>query len=176
MTTLLVDTTSLYAFHQHLKTHNYNVPGNINYSALMDSLLQKFPQGFDTQIAFTAINPEHTGQQKFCEYLEKTYIVDIADYRQFRNQRLTTRLTYLMGMLVPKPIVIVTDDFAVYHPMLDYTQNRRGNISLAFFQRGLDERWNTSTIDFHELDAKSILGVSFDHPPIKTTGLCELTL
>ncbi|MBU0718668.1 MAG: hypothetical protein KJ749_10505 [Planctomycetes bacterium] len=186
---LLVDTTSVFSFQQYLKKHDYPVQGNINYGALLESLHRNFPNGgFNPMLAFVAINPEHEGQQKFCAYLRnQQFIVDETDFRdafvipdkESPYQRLSTRIAYLAGMLAQKydqrggkrtlpHLVVVTDAFDVYYPLLDYIQNRGGAVTVAFFRRGLEDRWQRaglfdedSDVQFCDLsvDARVILGV-----------------
>ncbi len=198
---LLVDATSVFAFQQYLKEHDYPVQGNINYGSLLTALGQYFAPdqragsgpgrgdrcGFDPMLAFVAINPEHEGQQKFCAYLRgQGFTVDETDFRdafvfpkrEFQYQRLSTRLTYVAGMLTApydkagKPreiahLVIVTDAFDTYYPLLDYVQNRKGQVTIAFFRTGMEDRWqraglfdDDSPIKFFDLsdNAKAIVG------------------
>ncbi|HEX4124273.1 MAG TPA: hypothetical protein VHY37_06055, partial [Tepidisphaeraceae bacterium] len=63
---------------------------------------------FDNMFAFVAINPEHEGQQKFCAFLRgQGFTVDETDFRDAfiiptrdnPYQRLSTRITYIAGML-----------------------------------------------------------------------------
>lgn len=232
---LLVDATSVFAFQQYLKQHDYEVQGNINYGSLLDALRRlladsgspsgsasgarsrsvsgsgsgsrnhsvsgsasrshsiggSLPTPFEKMLAFVAINPEHEGQQKFCAYLRgQRFTVDETDFRdafvlpnrEFPYQRLSTRLTYVAGMLtapydkdgqgnlrereIPH-LVVVTDAFDVYYPLLDYVQNRKGKAMIAFFRRGMEDRWqraglfdDDSPIKFCDLsdDAKAIVG------------------
>jgi hypothetical protein len=65
-------------------------------------------------------------------------------------------------------LVVVTDAFDVYYPLLDYVQNRKGQATIAFFRRGMEDRWQRaglfdedSPITFCDLsdDAKPIVGV-----------------
>jgi hypothetical protein len=185
---LLVDTTSVFAFQQFLKKREYPVQGNINYSGLLESVRRRF-QGltFEPMFAFVAINPEHEGQQKFCAFLRNQgFIVDETDFRdaflipdkEYPYQRLSTRITYVAGMMAqkydrqgreqkPPQLVVVTDAFEVYYPLVDYAVNRRGQVSLAFFRRGLEDRWQRaglfdedSPLEFCDLsaDARAIVG------------------
>jgi hypothetical protein len=183
---LLVDTTSIYAYHQSLKEGKVAPQGNINYAALLDALNSAVSPSkvgdvtFDPMFAFVAINPEHEGQQKFCYYLRHQlgFFVDETDFRdafvvpdkEIRYQRLSTRLAYVTGLLARnRPhILAVTDAFDVYYPLLDYVEHRGGTATLAFFRRGLEERWQRvgvfdedSRIGFFDLTshAKKILGV-----------------
>jgi hypothetical protein len=64
-------------------------------------------------------------------------------------------------------LVVVTDAFDVYYPLLDYVQNRKGKAMIAFFRRGMEDRWqraglfdDDSPISFYDLseDAKAIVG------------------
>jgi len=210
---LLVDATSVFAFQQYLKQHEYPVHGNINYGALLSALNRRIAPSegfgglvgsrdgsgygdgsgrgkrscFELMFAFVAINPEHEGQQKFCAFLRgQGFTVDETDFRdafvvpnrEFPYQRLSTRLTYLAGMLAAPyddkgkrrelpHLVVVTDAFDVYYPLLDYVQNRNGRVTIAFFRRGMEERWQRaglfdqdSPIAFCDLsdDAKAIVG------------------
>lgn len=206
---LLVDATSVFAFQQYLKQHDYPVQGNINYGALLDALsrsaiellLASGPQlrsklgprhvgsssPFDLMFAFVAINPEHEGQQKFCSFLRgQGFTVDETDFRdafivpnrEYPYQRLSTRLAYIAGMLAAPydklgnqrelpHLVVVTDAFDVYYPLLDYVKIRKGQVTIAFFRRGMEDRWQraglfdgNSPINFHDLsnDAKVIVG------------------
>lgn len=146
---------------------------------------------YEKMLAFVAINPEHEGQQKFCAYLRgQGFTVDETDFRdafvlpnrEFPYQRLSTRLTYVAGMLTAPydkdqngnlrdraipDLVVVTDAFDVFYPLLDYVQNRRGQATIAFFRRGLEDRWQRaglfdadSPIKFCDLsdNAKAIVG------------------
>ena len=42
---LLVDATSVFAFQQYLKEHDYPVQGNIHYGALLNALNQRIAPG-----------------------------------------------------------------------------------------------------------------------------------
>jgi hypothetical protein len=137
--------------------------------------------------AFVAINPEHEGQQKFCAFLRgQGFTVDETDFRDAfiiptrdnPYQRLSTRITYIAGMLAApydkagKPrqlphLLVVTDAFDTYYPLLDYVQNRNGQVTIAFFKRGMEDRWQRaglldedSPIKFLDLsdNAKAIIG------------------
>ncbi len=143
--------------------------------------------GFDNMFAFVAINPEHEGQQKFCAFLRgKGFTVDETDFRDAfiiptrdnPYQRLSTRIAYIAGMLAAPydkagkqrqlpHLLVVTDAFDTYYPLLDYVQNRKGQVTIAFFKRGMEDRWQRaglfdedSPIKFLDLseDAKSIIG------------------
>ena len=189
---LLVDATPIFAFQQFLKERDYPVQGNINYGALLESLHKKFEgEQFGTMLAFTAINPQHDGQRRFCDYLRgQGFTVDETDFRdafilpnrEHAYQRLSTRLTYVVGMLTAPygddgkgnahrrelpHLVIVTDAFDVYYPLLDYVQTRSGQVTIVFFRRGMEDRWQRaglfdedSPIQFCDLsdDAKAIVG------------------
>lgn len=184
---LLVDATSIFAFQQYLKKHDYPVQGNINYGALMDSLHRLVTKTFKPMLAFVAINPEHEGQQKFCEYLRgRGFMVDETDFRdafilpsrESQYQRLTSRIAYVAGMLTapydnngkprtPPHLVVVSDAFDVYYPLLDYVKNREGKATIAFFRGGMEDRWQRAglfdgnlPIEFCDLsgDAKAIVG------------------
>lgn len=198
---LLVDATSVYAFQKHLKDDGYSVQGNINYGALLDALRKEFKDDmdansnnnlFDKMLGFVSINPEHEGQQKFCAYLQgQGFTVIETDFRdafivpdrKTEYQRLSSRLTYVAGMLTApyasnsegNPIkreiphlVIVTDAFDTYYALLDYVQNRNGRVTIVFFHSGMEERWRRaglfdedSPIEFCDLSqyAKAIVGV-----------------
>ena len=185
---LLIDSTSVFAFQQYLKQHDYQVQGNINYGALMDAIRRKFNgEPFEPMFAFVAINPEHEGQQKFVAYLRgQGFTVDETDFRdafvvpnkESSYQRLSSKITYLAGMLTtkydsrgkprkPPHLVVVTDAFDVYYPLLDYAQNRDGQVTISFFRRGMEDRWqraglfdDDSAIRFCDLseEGKTILG------------------
>ena len=186
---LLVDATSIYAFQRDLKESGNPVQSNPNYGALMDSLLNKFEgDRFAPMLAFVAINPEHEGQQKFCAFLRgQGFTVDETDFRDAYivpdrtspYQRLSTRLVYIAGMLTaPRDkqgdereiphLVVVTDAFDVYYPLLDYVRHREGKATITFFRWGMEDRWHRaglfdkdSPIKFCDLndDAKAIVGV-----------------
>lgn len=145
------------------------------------------PDSFDNMFAFVAINPEHEGQQKFCAFLRgQGFTVDETDFRdafiipnrESSYQRLSTRITYIAGMLAapydkdgnrrqPPRLLVVTDAFDTYYPLLDYVQNRNGHVTIAFFKRAMEDRWQRaglfddhSPIGFFDLsnDAKAIIG------------------
>jgi hypothetical protein len=176
---LLVDTSAVFAFQQFLRAHDYPVQGNIDYGALLSSLSQRTVREFDPMFAFVAVNPEHEGQRKFIHFLaQKGFIVDETDFRdafilpnrESQYQRLSTRVTYLAGMLATKrsDLIVVTDAFEVHGPLADYAENRGGKVTLAFFRRGMEERWQRtgifegeSLIEFIDLspDARRIIGV-----------------
>lgn len=142
---------------------------------------------FDLLFAFVAINPEHEGQRKFCAFLRgQGFRVDETDFRdafvipnrEHAYQRLSTQMTYLAGMLTapydkdgnrrtPPHLTVVTDAFDVYYPLVDYVKIRKGKVTIAFFKRGMEDRWqraglfdDESAIKFCDLsdDAKSIVG------------------
>jgi hypothetical protein len=198
---LLVDTTSVFAFHQYLKDHDYPVQGNPNYAALLDAIKTEFPDDeFNPKLAFVAVSFENEGQKKFSTFLQHQlgFIVDATDYRDAfilpdrsnPYQRLSTRITYVAGMLSPKRphIVVVTDAFDVYYPLLDLVQNRGGKVSIAFFRSGLEARWpraglfnDDSVIKFVDLDpyGKTIIGsdlASVRGPSIGRSGLGSLKI
>lgn len=143
---------------------------------------------FERMFAFVSINPEHEGQQKFCAFLRgQGFTVDETDYRdafvvpdrKSPYQRLSSRITYVAGLLAAPfdkkgkarelpHLIVVTDAFDVYYPLLDYVENRNGRVTIAFFRRGMEERWqraglfdDDSPIKFFDLsdDARMILGV-----------------
>lgn len=142
---------------------------------------------FHHMFAFVAVNPEHEGQQKFCAYLRgQGFTVDETDFRdafilpnrEEPYQRLSTRLAYMAGMLAAPydrqgrtrelpHLVIVTDAFDMYYPLLDYVNSRKGEVTIAFFRRGMEDRWQRaglfdedSPIRFCDLseEAKAIVG------------------
>lgn len=142
---------------------------------------------FDNMFAFVAINPEHEGQQKFCAFLRgQGFTVDETDFRdafilptrENPYQRLSTRITYIAGMLAAPydkdgrkreapHLLVVTDAFDTYYPLLDYVRNRNGQVTIAFFKRGMEDRWqraglfgDESPIEFLDLsdDAEAIIG------------------
>lgn len=157
---------------------------------------------FERMIAFASINREHEGQQKFCAFLRSIgFTVDETDYRDaFINpdrsaqqyQRLSTRIAYLAGLLVQKGrnhqphLVVVTDAFDVYYPLVDYVQRRGGQATIAFFRSGMEERWsrvglfdNDSPVMFQDLSEHSerIMGVDLSLSSGRSTsrdGLASL--
>lgn len=171
---------SVYDFVLKLRDQKIPVPGNPDYSALLQSLCRRLRlPDFDQKVAFVAINPDHEGQQKFCSYLKDPlgFVVDQTDFRdafvipgrENPYQRLSSRMTYLLGLLAHKRahFVMVTDAFDVYYPLLDYVKNRGGKATIAFFRGGMEDRWQRvglfdtdSPIRFIDLsdDAKAILG------------------
>jgi hypothetical protein len=192
---LLVDTTSIYDFQQYLKHNHYRVYANIDYGALLDSVSHNYEKAmnlptsqedeeiFNPMLAFVAIDPEHEGQRKFTKFLEETlgFTVDETDYRhayvvpnrESHYRRLSTQLTYSMGLLAAKKqdLVVVTDAFDTYFPLLNYAE-RGGNVTIAFFKRGMEDRWartglfeNNSPIRFLDLsvDSGSIVGADLSY-------------
>jgi hypothetical protein len=176
---LLVDATPVFAFQQYLKDHDFSVQGNPNYAALLDALKSEFPDDeFNPKLAFVAISFDNEGQKKFCGFLQRLgFIVDPTDYRDAfilpdrssPYQRLSTRVTYVAGLLAQKRphIVVVTDAFDAYYPLLDLVQTRGCKVTLAFFRSALEPRWQRvglfnedSAIKFVDLDsyAKAIIG------------------
>ena len=193
---LLIDTSAVFAFQQFLKAHDYPVQSNIDYGALLAAVKSRYaPQpAFEPMFAFVAIDPEHEGQRKFTTFLDKKlgFLVDETDFRdafvlpnrESSYQRLSTRVTYVAGLLAHKQpdLVVVTDAFDVYFPLVDYVQHRGGRVTLAFFRRGLEERWQRtglfegkSPIEFLDLSADSdaIIGtdLSLGHSEKGRTGL-----
>jgi len=195
---LLVDATSIYAYHQFLKEQKLPVEGNPDYAALLDVLRRELPEdnNFDPKLAFVAISFENASQQKFATFLSKNlgFIVDATDFRDAyivpdnSYQRLSTRLTYVAGMLSQqKPhIVAVTDAFDVCYPFLDLVQNRHCQVTLAFFRARLESRWQrvglfnkNCPIKFLDLDpyAKEIIGAdlaSARKASVQSSGLGSL--
>ncbi len=201
-TALLVDTTSIYALQKTLKDHKYSVQGNINYGALLESLRKEFPPGsFKPMIAFAAVDPESDTQRKFVDYLAKDFLVDQTDYRdafilpdkETQYQRLSTRIAYVAGMLAvprsaagnqrsaPPDLVVVTDAFDTYHPLMDYANNRGGKVSIVFFRAGMEDRWRRTGIldenkvaklEFRDLSDRSreILGVDIGFTRVPAKG------
>ena len=188
---LLVDATPIFAFQQYLKDHDFPVQGNPNYGALLDALKHEFPDDdFNPMLAFVAISFDNEGQKKFCGFLQRLgFIVDPTDYRDAfilpdkstPYQRLSTRVTYVAGMLSPKRphIVVVTDAFDVYYPLLDLVQARGCKVTLAFFRSALEARWqrvglfgDESVIKFVDLDphAKAIVGADIAASPMGQLG------
>jgi hypothetical protein len=201
-TALLVDATAVFAFQGYLKQREYAVQGNINYGALLDSLRQEFPRtDFSPMLAFAAINPDNEAQQKFVEYLRgRGFNVDLTDFRdafivpdrESPYQRLSTRITYVAGLLALRKearsaqrsspdLVVVTDAFDAYHPLLDYANVRGGHVTIAFFRLGMEDRWRRSGVlektddqpfKFRDLNkyAKDILGVDLGYMGSRTEG------
>jgi hypothetical protein len=177
---LLLDTTPIFAFQQYLKEHDFPVSGNPNYIALVDALRDEFPgEEFKPKFAFVAVSFDNEGQKKFLAFLQHPlgFLVDATDYRDAfilpdrssPYQRLSTRITYVAGMLAQKKphIVVVTDAFDVYYPLLDLVQTRGCRVTLAFFRSALEHRWQRvglfnadCAIKFLDLDryAKAIIG------------------
>ena len=180
---LLLDTSSIYAYQQQLKDRDFPVSANPNYAPLLDALKEEFPgDEFKPKFAFVAVNFDNEGQKKFCAFLERPlgFLVDPTDYRDayilpertnpyIPYQRLSTRITYVAGMLAQKKphIVVVTDAFDVYYPLLDLVQARGCKVTVAFFRSALEPRWQRaglfnaeSVISFVDLDryAKAIIG------------------
>jgi hypothetical protein len=197
---LLVDATSIYAFQQYLKDHDFPVQGNPDYAALLRALEQEFPsQEFDPKLAFVAIDFDNEGQRKFCSFLQRLdFIVDPSDYRDAfvmpdrstQYQRLSTRLTYAAGLLSASvsDFVVVTDAFDVYYPLVDLAQARKRTVTVAFFRSGLEPRWqragmfkDDSPVKFVDLDryAKPIIGADLGterRTRIEHRGLASLKL
>jgi len=184
---LLCDATSVFAFHQLLKDRDFPVQGNPDYSSLVGTIQGFFPSSeFEAMMAFTAINFENEGQRKFTSFLQRLgFIVDATDYRDAfvlpdkssQYQRLSTRITYVAGMLCHKKphFVVVTDAFDTYYPLLDLAQTRGCKISLAFFRSALESRWHRvglfgedSPISFIDLDPFSKEIVGADVAPVKS--------
>jgi hypothetical protein len=157
-----------------------NVPGNPDYAALLEAVCRGSGNNFTQKLAFVAVNPEHEGQQKFCGYLQDSlgFLVDRTDYRdafiipgrEYPYQRLSTRITYVLGLLAHKKpeVVVVSDAFDVYYPLLDFVTTRGGRASIAFFRTAMEDRWQRaglfdpdSPIKFIDLSdaSKAILGV-----------------
>ncbi len=197
---LAVDATSIFAFGQFLEAQRFTVQ-NPNYEKLDEALQTCFSTtAFDPKLAFVAVSLEHEGQKKFSSFLQHHlgYIVDATDYRDAfilpdrtsQYQRLSTRITYVAGMLAAKRphLVVVTDGFDVYYPLCDFVRIRGGKVSLAFFRSGLEARWQRvglfdedSPITFVDLDpyAKSIFGVdlvSLRGGVAPKTGLASLRI
>jgi hypothetical protein len=198
---LLLDTTPIFAFQQYLRDHDFPVQGNPNYGALVDALREEFPDDeFNPKLAFVAISFDNEGQRKFTGFLQRQlgFIVDATDYRDAfvlpdrssPYQRLSTRVTYVAGMLSQKRphIVVVTDAFDVYYPLLDFVKTRGGKVTIAFFRAALEPRWQRaglfnedSLIKFVDLDpyAKEIIGAdlaSAQNISAGNTGLSSLKI
>jgi hypothetical protein len=178
---LVLDTTPFPAFQQKLKDAGRDVRGNPDYGALQDALQPMFPDAtFEPKLAFVAVNFDNAPQKKFVSYLQHQlkFIVDQTDFRdafvlpdrQSDYQRLSTRIAYVAGMLSQKKpnLLVVTDAFDVYFPLLDLAQNRGGTVQIAFFKSAMESRWDRvglfqrdSLIEFIDLDpfAKTIIGV-----------------
>jgi hypothetical protein len=180
MSGLLVDATSVFAFQQFLKDRDFPVSGNPNYGNLIDVLRKEFPENdFDPMLAFVAISFDNEGQKKFVTFLHhQGFIVDVTDYRDAfilpertnPYQRFSTRITYVAGLLAAKRanLIVVTDAFDTYYPLLDFVQTRKGKVTIAFFRSGMEARWqrvglfdDDSAIKFVDLEphAKAIVGV-----------------
>ncbi len=198
---LLLDTTPIFAFQQYLKDHDFPVQGNPNYGVLLDALKKEFPNDeFDPKLAFVAVSFDNEGQKKFTSFLQRQlgFIVDATDYRDAfilpdktsPYQRLSTRIAYVAGLLSPKRphVVVVTDAFDLYYPLLDLVKTRGGKVTLAFFRSALEPRWQRvglfneeSAISFVDLDpyAKSIVGADLSSPQgisMGNTGFGSLKL
>lgn len=195
---LILDTTTLPAFQQSLRDSGHVVTGNPDYSALLDALQPMFlDKVFEPRLAFVAVNFDNPAQKKFVSYLEHhlSFVVDQTDFRdafilpdrKSGYQRLSTRIAYVAGMLsARKPeLVVVSDAFDVYYPLLDIVQNRGGRVTLAFFRSALEPRWervglftNDSPIKFIDLDsyARKIIGANLTSQgfPGRRTGLGSL--
>jgi hypothetical protein len=162
---------------------------------LIEALRKEFAEStFQPQVAFVAVSFDNEGQKKFCAFLQhQGFTVDATDYRDAfvlpdksnPYQRLSTRVTYVAGLLASKKpdVVVVTDAFDTYYPLLDLVQNRGGNVTIAFFRSGMEPRWQRvglmnedSPIQFRDLDsyAKSIVGADLGSnqiSPLGRTGL-----
>jgi hypothetical protein len=189
---LVLDTTPIFAFHQFLKDHDFPVQGNPNYGALLDALKEEFPgDQFNPKLAFVAISFDNEGQKKFTSFLQRQlgFIVDATDYRDAfvlpdkssPYQRLSTRITYVAGLLAQKrpDLVVVTDAFDVYYPLIDLVKTRGGKATLSFFRSALEPRWQRaglfnpdSPIRFVDLDpyAKAIVGADLASAQGVATG------
>jgi hypothetical protein len=145
---LLVDTTSVFAFQQSLK-HKFPVQGNPNYAALIGTLEAEFPnESLEPRIGLLALDPQNENQKKFSDFMHDKlhFIVDATDFRDafilpdHPYQRLSTRITYLAGLFASKrpSLIVVSDAFEIYYPLLDIVQARGGNVTVAFFRTGME--------------------------------------
>jgi hypothetical protein len=181
MRLLALECSAIYDYVLRLREQKIAVPGNPDYGALLKSICNRTGvTTFDQRVAFVAVNPTHEGQQKFTSYLSDHlhFVVDGADYRdafvvpgrECPYQRLSTRLTYLLGLLAHKKprVIVVSDAFEVYYPLLDLVTNRGGSATIAFFRGAMEDRWQRvgifdtdSPVSFVDLseDARLILGV-----------------
>ena len=194
---MLVDTTSIFAIQQYLKEHDFPVQGNPNYAGLVAALESEFPdENFEPKISFLAVDFQNENQKKFSGFMQNQlgFIVDATDYRDAfimpdrssPYQRLSTRITYLAGLFASKRLhlVVVSDAFEIYYPLLDIVQNRGGKVSLAFFRSGMEPRFQRaglfsadSPIQFIDLDphAKKIIGVDLEHSS-SWCSVCRMAL
>jgi hypothetical protein len=182
-TIFALDAASIYAFAQTQRANEPAALANPNYAGLTDALQHLLPSvKFHLKLAFLGIDPENEGQKRFVSYLrtKEHFTVDACDYRDsyvlpdrgsgVPYQRFSSKISYLAGMVAHRAahLVVCSDAFDLYYPLLDYVQVRGGKASLVFFRTGMEPRWHRvgllkedSPIQFLDLDpfAKGIIGV-----------------
>jgi hypothetical protein len=197
---LALDSAAVYDHVRRLREQKVANSGNPDYAALLEAVCRRSHSDFTQKLAFVAVNPEHEGQQKFCSYLQDAlgFLVDRTDYRdafiipgrEHPYQRLSTRITYVLGLVahMRPEFVIVSDAFDIYYPLIDFVTNRGGRASIAFFRSAMEDRWQKaglfdpdSPIEFIDLseDSKQILGVDLGssiRSGVKQGGLAALKI
>lgn len=156
---------------------------------------------FDPALFFTTYDAQNEGQAKFLNFLQSRLawepeprpvweadpLPERARWdRSERNEfiRFDASIAYALGRLVERrrKIVVVTDSFALEHPMTITAEHKQIIVVLAFFGRQLDPRWlpvirgGQSKIGFIDLDDYSEDLFGREIIPVKrsTSGLARL--
>jgi hypothetical protein len=193
----LIDGTALYFRSREGRSER------LDYEALNRELQAKAGvSAFDPALFFTTYDAQNEGQGKFLAFLrtriqwkEETLPVWDADplpdrapweRSERRNEfiRFDSSIAFALGRLVDRRdrIVVVTDSFALEHPMLAASEYKAAEIVLAFFGRQLDPRWlpivkgGDSKIKFWDLDESSqaLFGRESTSPGRTSTSLAHL--
>lgn len=206
---LLVDGTAVY-----FRSREGRSTDRLDYEALNRVLLAEADtKAFDTALFFTTYDAQNEGQAKFLTFLrtrleweveprpvwEADPIPERARWeRNERNEfiRFDAAIAYALGRLIEQrdKVLIVTDSFALEHPMMVAAQHKTACVELAFFGRQLDPRWlpivtngnsrdgngnskdGKSKIEFLDLDkhSEALFGRELVPSTRSTTGLARL--
>jgi hypothetical protein len=194
---LLIDGTAVY-----FRSREGRSEQRLDYEGLNRVLLAEAGiSSFDPALFFTTYDAQNEGQAKFLTFIQTRLgwepdprpvwdadpLPERARWeRTERNEfiRFDTSIAYALGRLLERrsKIVIVTDSFALEHPMSIAAERGQTNIVLAFFGRQLDPRWlpivrgGNSKIGFINLDdhSEALFGREFLPSKSVSTGLARL--
>jgi hypothetical protein len=184
----ILDCQSLYGVVESIK-ELLGQSAPLNYGALLEYLAEiRATLGFrpaETCLAVAAIDELSEAQGRFVQALQRLgIVVHRINWRQALNapppgtagervplgSSLAPQIAYVLGLLASREnpeVLVVSSNFHLYHPLIDFVQERRGKAALVFFEQFLDHRWEAvrpwekSGLKFVGLDSASpkLLGV-----------------
>jgi hypothetical protein len=139
----------------------------------------------EVTLAAASVDKLSEAQQRFLKALERLGImVEAVPFRHAQhavplsgatNERqtgpgssLAPQIAYALGLLADRTapeVLLVSSDFGLFHPLLDFVRNRGGKAALAFFKRFLEPRWAAL------LDKPDIRLIDLDPASTKLLGL-----